>query len=57
MTADSGKGGDVEPDEVLCVLDSRDQVLMVYEIENARQGGLTLRDRYSLEEQFVRARR
>jgi hypothetical protein len=57
LTADSGKGGDTEPDEILCVMDSRDQVLLVYEIENARQGGLTLRDRYSLEELFLRARR
>jgi len=56
MTADSGKGGDVEPDEILCVIDSRDQVLLVYEIENARQGGLVLRERQSLEELFIRAR-
>ncbi len=57
MTADSGKGGDTEPDEILCVLDSRDQVLLVYDVENARQGGVVLRDRYSLDELFVRARR
>jgi hypothetical protein len=56
MTADSGKGGDIEPDEILCVIDSRDRVMLVYEIENARQGGLVLRERLSLDELFMRAR-
>jgi hypothetical protein len=57
MTADSGKGGDTEPDEILCVLDSREQILMVYEIEDARRGGMTLRDGYALSDLFLTARR
>ncbi|HVP73547.1 MAG TPA: hypothetical protein VMS30_07405 [Phycisphaerales bacterium] len=57
MTADSGKGGDTEPDEILCVLDSREQILMVYEIEDARRGGMMLRDGYALSDLFLKARR
>jgi hypothetical protein len=56
MTADSGKGGDEEPDEILCVIDSREQILLVYDIENARQGGIQLRDGYALSDLFVQAR-
>ena len=43
LTADSGKGGDVQPDEVVYVIDSRDQTMLVYEIENARQKRMVLR--------------
>lgn len=57
MTADSGRGGDSEPDEILCVIDSREQILLVYEVEDARRGVVTLRDGYPLNELFVRARR
>lgn len=57
MTADSGKGGDTEPDEILCVIDSREQILMVYELEDARRGGMILRDGYALSDLFIRARR
>ena len=57
MTADSGKGGDAEPDEVLLVIDSREQMLLVYECEDARRGGVVLRDGYSLIDLFVKARR
>lgn len=57
MTADSGKGGDTEPDEVLCVIDSREQILLVYEVEDTRRGGIILRDGYALGELFTRARR
>lgn len=57
LTVDSGKGGDTEPDEILCVIDSREQVLLVYEIEDARRGNMILRDGYSLADLFVRARR
>lgn len=58
MTADSGKGGDTEPDEILLVIDSREQMLLVYETEDTRRAGsLVLRDGYSLDGLFVQARR
>jgi hypothetical protein len=57
MTADSGRGGDIEPNEILCIIDSREQILLVYEVEDARQRQVYLRDRYSLDELFTRARK
>jgi hypothetical protein len=56
VTADAGRGGDVQPDELLYVIDSREQVLLVYEIEDARQGRVTLRDGGSLVNLFGSAR-
>ncbi len=56
MTTNSGRGGDVDPDELLYVIDNRDQVLMVYEIEDARRGQIILRDGGSLDFLFRRAR-
>ncbi|HWB20812.1 MAG TPA: hypothetical protein VG711_10955 [Phycisphaerales bacterium] len=57
MTADSGRGSQLDPDELLYIIDSRDQVLLVYEVEDARQKIFTLRDGGSLENMFNRARR
>jgi hypothetical protein len=58
LTASNGKGGgNGEPDEILCVLDSREQMLLVYEIEDVRRGGIQLRDGYPLSELFIRAKR
>ncbi len=56
MTTNSGRGGDADPDELLYVIDNRDQVLMVYEIEDARRGHIILRDGGSLDILFRRAR-
>ena len=56
MTADSGRGGDEDPDEILYVIDSRDQVLLVYDIEDSRRAQIILRDGYSLDNLFMRAR-
>ncbi len=56
MTTNSGRGGDADPDELLYVIDNRDQVLMVYEIEDARRGQIILRDGGSLDILFRRAR-
>ena len=56
LTADSGRGGEVDPDEILYVLDNRDQVLMVYQIEDARRRQVILRDGWSLDTLFRRAR-
>ena len=53
----SGVGGDADPDELLYVIDNTDQVLMVYEVEDARRGKITLRDGGSLDNLFRAARR
>ena len=56
LTADSGRGGDIEPYQVLFVIDNREQTYLVYEIENAQQRRVTLRDGGSLDTLFRRAR-
>lgn len=56
LTADSGTGGDTDPDEILYVIDSREQILLVYEVEDARKRQVMLRDGYSLDTLFQRAR-
>ncbi len=57
LTTDAGKGGDARPDELLYVLDNRDRVLLVYEIEDSRNGEIFLRDGGSLVNLFNSARR
>ena len=56
MTARSGRGRDTDPHEVLYVIDSREQVLLMYEIEDTRNRQILLREAYNLDEQFQRAR-
>ena len=56
LTADSGRGGDEAPDEVLFVIDNRDQVLLVYGIDDVRRHQVILRDGGSLDALFRRAR-
>jgi len=57
MTAKSGKGSDLDPDDLLYVLDSRDQVLLVYELENAQNRRMFLIDGGSLDALFRNAQR
>ena len=57
MTTNSGRGGDQDPDELLYVIDNRDQVLLVYEIEDVRRRQVVLRVGWSLPFQFASARR
>lgn len=58
MTASSGRGTNTSPYELLYVIDSREQTILVYEIESDRnRREIVLRDSYSLEQQFQRARR
>lgn len=52
LTTDAGRGGDENPDEVLYVIDSRAEVLLVYEVEDARKGQIILRDGGRLERLF-----
>ena len=56
VTTNSGKGGETDPDELLFVIDSREQTLMVYEVEDARKNIITLRDGGSIDSLFSRAR-
>ncbi len=57
LTARSGRGPDEKPYEVLYVIDNRDQILMVYEIENVQRGEIIARDGGPLETLFTTARR
>ena len=56
LTTDAGRGGDIDPNEVLYVIDNRDQVIMVYQIDDARRHQIILRDGWSLDGLFRRAR-
>lgn len=56
MTASAGRGPEAAPNEMLFVIDSREQMLLVYEIEDYRKRQITLREGYNLDEQFLRAR-
>jgi len=55
LTVDSGRGGDTNPDELLYVINSREGVMLVYEIEDARQRNIILRDGGQLENLFQAA--
>ena len=55
LTADSGRGSD-DANKLLYVIDSREQVLLVYEIEDARRNMMFLRTGGSLENLFNSAR-
>ena len=44
MTARSGRGKDFSPWELLYVLDSRSEILLVYEVEDAQKKEIFLRD-------------
>ena len=57
VAADRGTGGDVEPDEVIYVIDNRDQLLLVYDIENIADRRVILRDGGPLDALFRNARR
>ena len=56
LTAGSGRGGEAQPDDLLYVIDSREQILLVYEVEDARKKQIFLRDRYNLDELFTKAK-
>jgi len=57
LTTDSGRGGDAAPNELLYIIDSREEVVLVYEIEDARQSQIILRDGGSLQNLFATGRR
>ena len=57
VTANAGRGEDAAPDEVLYVLSSRDEVLLVYGIEDARKKQVLFYDAAPLPLWFRNARR
>lgn len=57
VTASSGRGDDADPYEILWIVDSRGEVLHVYEIEDVRQGGIQQRATLDLRNVFANARR
>ncbi len=56
LTGSSGRGKDTNPNDVLYVIDSREQMLLVYEIEDPQKKQVVLREGYRLDDQFMRAR-
>jgi len=57
VTANSGRGGEADPDAVVFVVDVAAQALMVYEIENAQQKQILIRDGGPIESLFRGQRR
>jgi hypothetical protein len=57
LTTRSGLGGETDPDELLYIVDDRDQVMLVYQVEDARTGRVQLRDARKLDQLFGTARR
>ncbi len=53
LTTGSGRGDN----EILYVIDARDQILMVYEVEDGRRGQIALRDGGSIDNLMRNARR
>ena len=56
LTARTGRGPETRPNEVLYVIDNREQVLMVYELEDAQRGSIVVRGGGPLQNLFVNAR-
>ncbi len=56
LTARTGKGPDERPHEALWVIDNRERVLIVYDLEDAQRGNFIVRDGGSLENLFRAAR-
>ena len=57
LTARTGLGREVEPSEALFVIDNREQVLLVYEVEDAQRQTMFLRAKEYLPALFATARR
>lgn len=57
MTTNSGFGNAADPYELLWIVDSRTEMLLVYEIEDIATEGITLRETSYLPNWFRNARR
>lgn len=56
LTASTGIGDQADPDQVVFVIDSIEQIVLVYEIENASERRILLRGGGSLDNLFRNAR-
>ncbi|MCP3902875.1 MAG: hypothetical protein GY715_04490 [Planctomycetes bacterium] len=56
VTANSGRGGKADPNEVLYILDGRGELLLMYEIEDVQKKQIFLRHGASLPTWFANAR-
>ncbi len=56
LTAKTGKGPDERPNVALFVIDNREQVLIVYDLDDAQRGNLIVRGGGSLVNLFRNAR-
>ena len=56
LTTNSGQGGETDPNELLYVINKREGVMMVYEVEDARRRQILLRHGGRLETLFQQAR-
>lgn len=54
LTGSTGRGGSTDPHMLLYVIDNRTETLLVYEIEDARQREILLRNATPLPGLFVR---
>lgn len=57
VSARSGRGDDADPTKIVWVIDSAAEVVMVYEIEDARRNTIIFREGSSLPRLFQSARR
>ena len=57
LTARTGTGDGLATHDLLYLIDNRDEVLLVYEIEDARKNAILLRDGGSLDTLFRSSRR
>ena len=55
LTTNSGTGGETDPNELLYVINNREGIMMVYEIEDARKRQVLLRDGGRLDALFQAA--
>ncbi len=54
MTARKGRGKDADPQELLYIIDNRNEALLVYEVPDARQNSMVLLESGSLSNLFLR---
>jgi hypothetical protein len=57
VTTDSGRGDEAAPYQLLYIIDDRTETMLVYQIEDARQKQIMLRDGGSLRGLFLEGRR
>ena len=54
MTAKKGRGQDADPEELLYIIDNRNESLLVYEVPDSRKNSMVLVESGSLRNLFLR---